>query len=138
MKYGAQLYHGLSQVTEINYFCLIREQQPPLPVGKQVASHTNILSFVDLHPQAVNHPDIQTCRAFMGWVGMGTDGQIEERPTVRTMPGFFRQFSTCLKRERNIESLSSTTRMINEVRTYVYLCVLKGRGLIFHSLFVEN
>ncbi|KAJ6024796.1 zinc finger protein [Penicillium herquei] len=70
--------------------------------------------FLKLHPQAISPPDIQTCRAFMEWIGRGTYGRIEERPTVETMLGFFREFATSLKRQRSIELPSSTRITINE------------------------
>ncbi|KAJ5737901.1 Zinc finger C2H2 [Penicillium malachiteum] len=70
--------------------------------------------FLKLHPQATTPPDIQTCRAFMEWIGWGKHGRIEERPTVETMLGLFREFATSLKRERSIELPSSTRTTINE------------------------
>ncbi|KAJ5703962.1 Zinc finger C2H2 [Penicillium malachiteum] len=57
-------------------------------------------TFLELHPQASSHPDIQTCRAFMEWIGMGIVGRLNERPTVKMMLGIFRQFRSGLKRER--------------------------------------
>ncbi|KAJ5741093.1 Zinc finger C2H2 [Penicillium malachiteum] len=71
-------------------------------------------TFLKLHPQAISPPDIQTCRAFMEWIGRGKHGRIEEKPTVETMLGFFREFATTLKRERIIELSSSTRTTINK------------------------
>ncbi|KAJ6001624.1 zinc finger protein [Penicillium canescens] len=70
--------------------------------------------FVKLHPQAVIPPDIRTCRAFLEWVARAMHGRIEERPTVETIQGFFRQFATGMKRERNFEFPPATRTTINE------------------------
>ncbi|KAJ5521458.1 Zinc finger C2H2, partial [Penicillium freii] len=51
-------------------------------------------------------------------VAKGKSGRIEERPTVGTIKGFFRQFVTSIKRERKFDFLLATRTIIKECRDH--------------------
>ncbi|KAJ5918363.1 Zinc finger C2H2 [Penicillium verhagenii] len=77
--------HGQLRATERSCIFLIRE--------KPIVIQTDGLRFLEVHPQASSNPDIQTCRVFVEWIGMGIVCRLEKRPTVKTMLGIFRQNS---------------------------------------------
>lgn len=134
MKSNGQCYHEQNLVTKRRYLFLTSKSQPWEQRSKSL-NCASIPRFVELHPHSVIPPDIQTCRAFLEWVAKGKDGRIEERPTVGTMKGFFRQFVTGMKRERNFDFPPTTRTTIKEVCTAVFL---NKSGLIPDSISREN
>lgn len=81
--------------------------------------HSQLLKsirFLVLHPQAMNPPDIRTSTAFLEWIGRGTCGRIEERPTVETVEDFRRHFQSAMKKYRHFEFSKAVTTTLKEVR----------------------
>ncbi|KAI9041407.1 uncharacterized protein KD926_006803 [Aspergillus affinis] len=59
--------------------------------------------FLELHPDAKNPPDLQTCKGFLVWAAKGKHGRIEALPTVETIQGFRRDFQAGMLHIRDVE-----------------------------------
>lgn len=66
---------------------------------------------METHPQAVNPPNTQTCKAFLEYYGRTAQGRLEETPTIESVQSFLRRFKAAMKRRRKFtisEELSTT------------------------------
>ncbi|PYI00196.1 hypothetical protein BO71DRAFT_455086 [Aspergillus ellipticus CBS 707.79] len=56
--------------------------------------------FIELHPRAVDPPDIQSYKAFMEFFGRNTKGRLGEKPTVGTAEDFRRDYEAGMSKIR--------------------------------------